>query len=559
MVEQHVVRIQGGDCHSTAVSAGLRDSGWLPLLEQQALLHCPAATYAPVYAQYALGRGLVLCRYAGSDDGSVAARQIFFDGDDLARLNAARPLRHKALTGDSPDAAPLTAPDALLAGLELIRDRFSESLLSTLMAALFLAARDKRYWVMIEMDGAEAAVSEQGQLMLDTLMRAMPLKDMLRLSYITCGETVSPARCDVRVQPASAHRDAAGGGRVLIDLTRGACDWPGIAPQIDARCLDIARAFMAGDLKALDTLRGEAADRPLVSGEDLAPLKTDGSLSQYFEDWAQGLIRRRGELSDEAYSALAAAQWPRMTARIIEAADTMPRYDYLCQLLRIIESLQHGRRGAVLKVTDRHLSDLSAVLLDSVNWDDIDLTDPDHFRLIRQAMKCVDLIRDAACGEGCLLASRVMGALCGISGTDIRGMLDDLSRLNELQVAIYPSIQACARRYFDRRCALSREGKDEFALADDTLVGAAIIVWTRFEGGIPDFRLLDLARDAVEAAAGEKQSRRFSALLDSMRRRMHRSRQSQPRKREMQIMLGISLGLALIILSVILSYFLFIR
>ena len=91
------------------------------------------------------------------------------------------------------------------------------------------------------------------------------------------------------------------------------------------------------------------------------------------------------------------------------------------------------------------------------------------------------------------------------------------------------------------------------------LVGAAIIVWARFEGGIPDFRLLDLARDAVEGAGGAEQARRFDRILERMRRSLHFSRAPQPRQREMRVMLWMSLALAFIILAIVLSYFLFIR
>ena len=569
--------VRAGGCQTTAVSEGLSGSGWLPLLEQQAALRCQHDALAPVYAQYALGQGLVLCRYdpapGGVRQGHVV-RQLYFSGDELGALAPVRPLSSKALRdwesgANGADGAlegvPVSAlsdQSALRAGLDLVGEVLSEWLLERLLMALRGAARDKRLSVRITLGGSAAAVAEKGRLLMDTLMRAMPLWDMLRLSWCVSPTAETALPCDARVSPPQPDGQA-GRGSVVFDLVNGDMYWPGGAPAPDGLASDMAAALMRGDIEAVDRLRAggslRAAPAKPAGHEGAGPEPHSALLTEEFGAFTAGLDEKRAALDREAYAALTTSEWHRQIARIIELGDTMPRWDYIDQLSQLIVGLTKGRRAAALNASDRVLSDLSAVLLDTISWDDVDLTLPAHLKVIRRAMRCVELLLPGACGEGCFLSSRVMRALCDMPAASSREMIGDLSRLCELQVAAYGAIQACARRYFDRRCEQTRVGEDEFILADEMLVGAAVIVWSRFEGGIPDFRLLDLARDAVEGAGGERQARRFDRILDRMRRGMHRSRPATPRRREMLVMLAISLVLALIILTVILSYFLFIR
>ena len=565
--------VRAGGCETTAVSEGLRQSGWLPLLEQQAHLRCQHDALAPVYCQYPLGQGLILARYdpapGGVKQGHIV-RQLYMTGDELSALAAARPLRSAAFTDDTWASEPLmpqeipalTGENALRSGLDLIESLLSEWLLERLLMALRGAARDKRLSVKIAMGGSAAAVAEQGRLLMDTLMRAMPLWDMLRLSWCVSPTDETALPCDARVIPARPDQ-AAGRGSVMFDLTSGDMYWPGGAPAPDGLATDMARALMRGDVAAIDRLRagGSLKAAPVrPGGREAAPGRGHSTaLAEEFRRFSAEMSEKRASLDRQAYEALSAQEWPKEIARIIELGDTMPRWDYVDQLSAIIAGLAKGKRFSQLNVTDRILSDLSAVLLDTVSWDDVDLTSPGQLKIIRRAMNSVDLLLPGACGEGCCLSSRVMRALCNQPSASVREMINDLARLRELQVAVYGAIQACARRYFDRRCEKTRAGADEFILADDMLVGAAIIVWARFEGGIPDFRLLDLARDAVEGAGGAEQARRFDRILERMRRSLHFSRAPQPRQREMRVMLWMSLALAFIILAIVLSYFLFIR
>ena len=76
-----------------------------------------------------------------------------------------------------------------------------------------------------------------------------------------------------------------------------------------------------------------------------------------------------------------------------------------------------------------------------------------------------------------------------------------------------------------------------------------------------DYHLFDFdkVKETVGQIGGPKSARRFEAILDRLRRRMHASRANLARQREMRFMLGVSLVLALVIAGGILGYFLFIH
>ena len=542
------------------------------LLRQQAQLRCEEDLAVPAYSQYPLGRGIVLSLCAPDGNGlrgSHAAHQLYIeDGADLEALCSLRPLPETLfdLVPESIAIEPLK-PDVLRddstreRGLALIQDRFSEWLLSELMTALIMAARDKRLSVRILLGGPEDDVSREGRLIMETVLRALPMKDALRLSYLTATRGEPPMRADVMVLPAD-RAAGAGEGAVLFDLEQGVRTWPGLPPAADEWCTAQARALLRGDFDAVDELRHGGQSRPLTSARPgdriaLTPFRRDMDLIAYFETWAVSLTRRRADLDATAYEALCAAQWPLMMDQLIQASELMPRWDYVTAMAGLAASLRGRRRTAQLCVTDQVRSDLSAVLLDAINWDEVDLTDPEHVKTVRRAVSCVESCQDGACGKGCLLACRVMRSVINIAGTSVHDLVADLGDLFDMRVAVYGQVQACARRYVQARC--QRAADDEFALADEMLVAAAIVGWAQFAGAIPDFRPLEQVRLMVARAAGKEQSRRFAVILDDLRRHMHASRQGQPRQGEMRVMLGISLGLFIVILGVVVSYFLFVR
>ena len=583
MIQQHIYRRDKAGYRTVAASAGLTDSAWLSLLEQQTVLRCQSYLPAPVYFQYPLGVGLVFSRCAVDPNGargSYLAHQLVADDPaDIEMLASLRPLSarvfQEAFAGHEGEVDPLSTlkPESLAdeeqlsAGLKLIDGWFDEALLTRLMTALLSAAKDKRQTVHLVIEGDSAAVSGQGRLLLELLMRALPIQDMQRISYCTLiapGDTAMPYTVCVS-PPGDPEKPGDTRGQCVIrfELGCGLCVWPGGEPEPDAQAVELARALLAHDLNWVDRVRLGGGAVKLSSAESLRlnipDFEQGMKLTQYIEDWAEAMAARREALNDEAFRVFAGDEWPHLTERVIRAADLMPCGVFLKQLHDGIVALCRNRRGEELGMSRQNLTDLVMVLLDSIRWDDIDLNDPATARLIRSATGYSKLLGDAPSDGGCLLACRAAHAMLDAPMAHAAAALDDLARLSEDYPQTFSQLQACARRCVTGRCRKARDEFGEMGLVDEPLVVAAVVGYVRFEGGIPDFRQLDKVRDTVGQIGGARASKRFEALLDRLRRRIHASRTNLARQREMRLMLGLSLLLALVIAGVIAGYFLFIR
>lgn|GEM_PF-4173034 len=578
MIQQHIYRRDKAGYRTVAASAGLTGSAWLSLLEQQTVLRSQSNPPAPLYCQYPLGVGLVLSRCAVDPNGtrgSYLVHQLVADEPaDIEALTSLRPLAEDifrdAYVGHEGEIDPLPTlePDSLAddarlsAGFRLLDGWFDEALLARLIAALFGAAQDKRQAIHIVIDREDTVVSEQGRLLMDVLMRALPLQEMQRISYCTLiapGETAMPYSVCVSPPRGQAGESAVPCAR--FDLSEKRCVWPGAEPDPDGRSTELARALLAHDLNWVDRVRlgGPAAK---LGGSDAFRLEIPEfergmSLTQYIEDWAEAMEVRRAALNDEAFRVFAGDEWPRLTGRVIRAAELMPGRVFLKQLRDSLVSLCKARRGEALGMSQQNLSDLIVVLLDSIRWSEVDLNDPATVQLVRSATGYASLLSDASCEQGCLSACRAVHALLDAPMTHLVDAMDDLARLSEDFPALFEQVQACARRYVATRCRMARA--DEFDLVDEMFMGAAVMGYVRFTGGIPDFRQLDKVRDTVRQLGGPRSAQRFEAMLDRLRRRMHASRANPTRRREMRFMLVGSFLLALVIIGVIVGYFVFIR
>ena len=583
MIKQHIYRRDRTGYRTVAASAGLRDSAWLSLLEQQTVLRCQSNAPAPVYYQYPLGYGLVLSRCAvdpNGSHGSYLVHQLVADEPgDIEALTALRPLSpanfRAAYVGREGEVEPLPTlkpesladPAQLSAGFRLIDAWFDEARLARLIAGLFQAARDKRCAIHIVIDQEPAQVSEQGRLLMDMLMRALPVQEVQRISYCTFmapSETAMPYSVFIS-RPEEDEEgvvSAATARCARFDMKTGRDVWPDTAPETDERSLQLARALLAHDVNWLDRVRLGGAQARLGASAvklDIPAFERGMSLTQYVEDWLEALEERRDALNGEAFQVFARDEWPRLTERVIRAADLMDSADFVSQLHAGIVALCRGKRGEQLGMSRQNLCDLIVILLDGIRWDDVDLYDPDTVRMMRSATGYVNLLGDTPCDRGCLLACRVVHALLDAPSTHLSEALDDMVQLSEEYPALFAQVQACARRYVASRCRAAREGFEEFGLVDDMFMAAAMLGYVRFEGGIPDFRQLEKVQEKVGQIAGDRTGQRFEARLERIRRRMHASRVNLARQREMRFMLIVSLLLALVIAGVIIAYFVFIR
>ncbi len=566
MIKQQLCRKSAAGFETLAISNALRESGWMPFLEQPSPYEDASGENA--YFQYPLGTGLVIGRSVKASDGAYLIRRLVIDETaDLDALRLARPLS-AALLSAAPDEAgntalPTLSPAALFdaslpgEGFRLIDSLFDEGLLARFIKALLAAASDKRLSVHAVVNQPPETVSAQARLMMETFMRCLPLRDGLRLSWHTLIEDGLPsAPYSVFFSPPCPDH-----GCIRFDLSRGTVIWPD-EPPTDEKSLTLARALLAHDLnwadRADESGAGALRSSPALH-MDTPPFERGMSLAQYVQDWADALDIRRGILNEDAFKTLAQGEWPHLINSVINAADLLPRRDFIFQLNDCLSALSHGR-GAELGMTGEHLCDLAAILIDSIDWDEADLNDPQAVRLLRSATEYAALLDAERCPESRLAACRAVHALLTAPAAHLSDVIDGLLELNENNPALLAQLQACARRAVTERCQRAQSGSDEFALIDESFVALAIAGYVRFSRGIPDLRALDKLRNLIERSGGAREVRRFNVRLDRMRKRMSTFRSADlARKRELRVMLLISLLLFLVIAGVVVVYFLFLK
>ena len=567
MIGQQIYRWEAGGYRTAAASAPLVSGGTLPELERQAQLRCLPGTAAPVYCQYPLGAGMVVSRCAADPNGvhgSYICHQLVIDGEeDLQALPALRPIGAdrfmSAFVGAGKgvaalptlQAASLSDPGAISGLFRLIDSLFDERTLAKLIAGVTLAAQDGQKNVYIVLPGGDNDVSEAGRSLMEMLMRCMPAALAQKISYCTL---ISPAQTAMRytvyISPAGA-KAGADANTALFDLAGDSV----IAAEPDEKSATLARAYLAHDLTWIDRLRdGEGGQRLAAAPAarlDIPEFEPGMELTRYFQDWVEALKTRKSALNEDAFLTFARAEWPLFTARIIKAADVMPPEDFIVCMHAILLWLDKNRQGEALGMRPQDYDDLAAILLDSVDWDRTNLSDPEEARLMRSVTGLARRLQEDACGESMIRCCRAVHAALDPAAVAAVDGLDDLIWLSENDKPAFARIQACARR-----CVAERLAGDGTASVDELFVNAAILGYVRFDGGIPDFRALDGVKQAVGKQYGGKAAARFDQKLDRARRRMHASGTNHGHGREMRLMLGISLALALIILAVILAYFL---
>lgn len=578
MIKQQIFRMEPKGCRTAAVSSALLESAWLPLLEQQAMTHYTEISPIPVYYQFPFGTGLVVsrCSIDQNNRSSASAHHLIIDdANDLAAFRKARPIPDALFLGGSaygtalPELEASDVRDAAImnAGFRLIDSLFDETLLAKLFEALLWAARDKQQMIHIMLDEEPIVVSRKGRLLMEMLMRCLPEKEVTRLSWCTLLYPNTPAfPYSVCISPRITSTDSdfsgAEGRCIRFDLYKGTVVWPDRSPRLSEKSLLMAQALLAHDLRRIDQVQtGEigAPRMPQALKIEIPPFEEGMSLTQYVKDWADTLEIRHELLNDEAFLTLAGEEWPLMIGRIISACDVMPNGDFIRELHECLVAFAHGRASA-LGMTDQHYLDLVTILTDSIDWDQVDLFDPAQAKLLRSVTEFADLLDENQCDKSRLLACRVIHSALSSLSTRPTDIISNLAALNEMNPDLFEQVQNCAHRYVVSRCRSARKDGDEFTLADDLMVALSIIGYVRFSGRIPDMRQLNKVREAIASIAGQSEARRYSTMLDKLRKSMHASRSAHvARRREMRVMLFITFLLALVIAGVMLTYFLFLK
>lgn len=563
MVRQQLFRVDSAGGHTIAVSADMRGSAWLSLLEQQLALIDFSALSAPVYYQYPLGRGIVLSRCAVNPytpEKSCIAHQLVFDeAGDIDELLRIRPMRDSLLPAGifgysaSPDPLPSLSVSDMDSEEELHRCREAlaslfagdESLLGRFLSALSLCARDKRHSVRVFIPDAPENVSEAGRRIMELTLRALSREDVLRLSYCSlAANDGSGLQYTVCFAPADVKPASVDPYEITLDLETRTLHLP---QDVD---LPQPEFFAA---RAQEMLHWEEHSENSASSEErTAKVSAAGSphafeegmsLKQRFADWRSFMENRKSQLTDEGFRAFAQDEWPKLVDSIVAASDLMETLKFLSELNGILTQIRRDKLETSLMMSDSTLTDMIILLLDSIRWRQIDLSLPQVNRLIRSVTAYSQVLTDELCPEDCLLPCRIVHQVL-TSPASIHDALMDLDRLEDISPAQFEALQDCLLQYVQKRLT------DDIDVIDESLAAAAMLGFAKFSDGIPDLRLADKLAERIEAQSGAKAARRFEQMLDKLRRHLHSAHGGLLRRRDMKLFMFISCLLLILIAGI---------
>jgi len=204
MLKQHVYRRASDGYRLVGLSEALNTGEQQALVERmnQHTALCPNLTpQAPVYRAYWLEDRFVLGRCVldpnGNRQSALSHQLLFDDPSDLDWLDGRRPLADAFLSAYverserdllpslDPDAPGFAAQDGAQRGQMVLGRLFGTrpELLAGLLAALRGVGEGRVLAALIVIDGAPAAVSEAAYLLMETVLRGMPLELKKRLGY----------------------------------------------------------------------------------------------------------------------------------------------------------------------------------------------------------------------------------------------------------------------------------------------------------------------------------------------------------------------------------------
>lgn len=569
MIKQHIYRRGANGYHTAAVSSCMRDTAWLHLLEEQMAIHCAEGVFAPVYYQYPLGRGVVLSRCLPDPDGvngSYLAHQLVIDEpEDIEVLMRSRPLPASLFLNvykegiAPPDPLPtlhpssLNDPEELISCFQVVDALFAgdEWLLSRFLAALALTARDKRHSVQAFIDDSPGRVSDAGRRVMELMLRCLPAEDALRISCCTlqpAGEvSLLYSVCFSQPPEKSAalfHTQL----NITFDFTARRMTLPkDVTLPEDDVYIELARALLAHDLNWADRARGASHVQPVGSADparlEIPPFEAGMSIRQYFDNWQDELALRRESLTDEAFRALAEAEWPRVLNGIVGASELMDMAQFLKETSGILSSILKDKLEDQLALTEETLTDMIIILLDSIRWRQVDLCDAKMNRLIRSVTSYAMVLTEETDEPDCLTAGRIAHRLLTAPAV-MHEQFSDLAHLCEASPAQFEALQDCLRRYVQGRL------NADIDVVDETLVSSAMLAYARFTEGVPDLRLVDKLYERIEAQSDPATARRFQTILDRLRQRLRADHSGMQRRRDMKLFLFISCILAALITGI---------
>ena len=559
MVRQHIYRMDALGGRTVAASAGMKDSAWLSLLEQQLSLNTPTGLSVPVYYQYPLGRGLVLSCCApdpsGEESGYIAHQLVLDESADIETLMRIRPVSRSIFRMDGsaeemsePEADSLGGGEEIGACFEALDALFGgeEELLSRFISALSLCARDKRMSMRVIMPGEAGEVSENARRLMELMLRCMDEDDAVRVSFCTLR---APGALDAQYSVCfETARDAEAGEAqgILLNLVNRSMFMPmGAALPGDGRQDEQARALLEHDLEAaVRSGSGVKAGRSGRRSRSAArPFEKGMSLKKYFSEWREELEKRRPELTEEGFRALAAGEWASLLEAVVSASEWMDNAQFLKELNGILTTIRREKLETALCLDGETMTDMIVLMLDGIRWRQVDLAQPQTARLIRTAAAYAQVLNEEQCAADCLAACRVFYRLL-TAPTFIQESLMDMAMLEEKYPARFEEAQDCLRRYVQNRLSA------DIDVIDEMLAAAAMLGFAKFSGGVPDLRLADKLTERIETQSGPRAARRFQSMMDKLRRHLHSTRPGTLRRRDMKLLLSISMMLLALIVGI---------
>ena len=549
MVRQHLYRVHPDGGHTVAASASLRDSAWLRLLEQQMEAVDYAALPAPIFYQYPLGRGLVISRCAPdplSPDGAYLAHQLMLDQmEDMEKLTRIRPLALSHFLTYYLDSAETELPDLLPEALgdetdlndclDTLGRLFAgqDSLLAGFLACLSLCARDKRQYIRVTLNDTIENVSMFGRQIMELMLRMLPVEDALRVSF--CSLLLPDAlnmHYSVCFSPDGGQTLEPAPQEILLSLTEKTLTaGQGVELPESGRFLPEARALLARSV-----WQTSAADS-LPAG--MPSFEPGASLKKYFADWRAAMEAQKSALSDSAFQAFAAREWPKLLGAMIAAGEQMDSSRFIIELSGVLYKIRREKLAEPLALTNDTLTDMAVLLLDSIRWRQIDLADTRLGRAVRSACSYAYMLSAEQFPEEELIACRIVHRML-TSPTSILDLLEDMEALESVSPEQFESLQYCLRQYVQNRL------NADIDVIDEQLAAAAMLGFAKFADGIPDLRLADKLTEKIEAQIDARSARRFQQMLDKLRRNLRSTHDGMMilRRRDMKLFLFISLLLA---------------
>ncbi len=563
MVGQHVYRVNAAGGHTAAASSSLMASAWLPLLEEQLKLIDFGGLSFPVYYQYPLGAALVLSRYdVNPVAGGGAARQLVFDDmadvDELFRL---RPVSQDAFLPVGEAVGILEdVPVGALAGGDGSGECFraldrcfegDEELLTRLIGAASLCARDKRLNLRVALAGGAEQVSEDGRRLFELLALSLSREDALRLSICTY---LQPGGAGMRFSVGFCPDDGLEYGdpscEIFLNLAQKSLFLPmGVALPVNSQDREAARALLAHDLQRLEAARSSV--KPVLRADERsaghAAFEKGMSLEKYFAGWRKALSEKKELLDGEGFRALAAVEWKKLLNAVVAASELMDNMDFLAELNGILSLIRREKLEDQLALDGETTTDLIVLLLDSIQWRQADLGQPKAGRLLRSVTAYSQILDETQCDPACLAACRVVYRLL-TAPAFVNESFDDMAYLGENAPAQFDALQDCLKQYLHNRMTA------DIDVIDEAFAAAAMLAFARFTDGVPDLRLADKLAEHLETKNGAKAAKRFQSMMDKLRRNLRSKRAGTFRRKDLKLLIFISCLLVLLIAGITISF-----